>query len=65
MNTLDPFLTDVESTAPLAAEDGEPVSIADPASRSNPNLQRNAVPLSGAALGIKDLAAGGILPGEN
>jgi hypothetical protein len=65
IKAVEPFPPDVETAAPLAAEDDEPVAFAEPAGRSDPNFQRDAVPLGGAALGVESLAAGRIGPGED
>ena len=58
-NARDPFLTDVEATAPLAPADGQLIAFADVAGRSVPELQDNAVPIRSTSVTVKNLAASG------
>jgi hypothetical protein len=62
---LGPFLSNMETTAPLAAANGQLIAFADAAGRSVPELQSDAVPIRSAAVLVEGLAASGIGPGEN
>jgi len=64
-SAFDPFLTDVEAAASLAAADGQLIAFADVAGRSVPELQGNAVPIRGTSVAVKNLAAFGIGAREN
>jgi len=64
-NALDPFLTDVESAAPLAPVDGQLVAFADVTGRSVPEFQGDAVPIRGMSVAVKNLAASRISTREN
>ena len=57
---LDPFLTDVEAAAPLAAVDGQVITFADMTSRSVPELQGNTMFVCSTACFKEDLAASGV-----
>jgi hypothetical protein len=62
---LDPFLSDMEAAAPLAAVDGQVITFADMASRLVPKLQGNTMFVRGTACFIEDFAAFGIGAREN
>jgi hypothetical protein len=56
-DAVDRSLTDVESRAPSAAEDCQSITFADPTRGSIPNFQRDAMPIRGAPVAEKHLAA--------
>jgi hypothetical protein len=62
---LDPFLTDVEAAAPLAAVDGQVITFADMTSRSVPELQGNTMFVCNTACFKEGFAAFGIGAREN
>jgi hypothetical protein len=62
---LDPFLTDVEPAAPLAAVDGQVITFADMTSRSVPELQGNTMFVCNTACFKEGFAAFGIGAREN
>ena len=62
---LDPFLTDVEAAAPLAAVDGQVITFADMTSRSVPELQGNTMFVCNTACFKEGFAASGIGAREN
>jgi hypothetical protein len=63
--SLDPFLTDVEAAAPLAAVDGQVITFADMTSRSVPELQGNTMFVCNTACFKEGFAASGIGAREN
>jgi hypothetical protein len=63
--SLDPFLTDVEAAAPLAAVDGQVITFADMTSRSVPELQGNTMFVCNTACFKEGFAAFGIGAREN
>ena len=62
---IDPFLTDVEAAASLAAVDGQVITFADMTSRSVPELQGNTMFVCSSACFKEDLAAFGVGAREN
>jgi hypothetical protein len=62
---LDPFLSDMEATAPLAAVDGQVITFAGMTSCSVPELQGNTMFVGSTACFKEDLAASGIGAREN
>jgi hypothetical protein len=59
------FSTYMKSAAPHALKNGELVGVTIPAGCAVPNIQHDAMFFRGSAIGMKDLAAGRIGPGEN
>jgi hypothetical protein len=62
---LDPFLTDVEAAASLAAVDGQVITFADMTSRSVPELQGNTMFVCNTACFKEGFAASGVGAREN
>jgi hypothetical protein len=62
---LDPFLSDMEAAAPLAAVDCQVITFADMTSRSVPELQGNTMFVCSSACFKEDLAAFGVGAREN
>lgn len=62
---IDGLVTDVESSAALAAMDGQPIALADPTRGPIPDLQSDAMTIGRAAIGEEELSAGRVGPGED
>jgi hypothetical protein len=56
-NAPNPFLTDVEAAASLAAADGQLIAFTDMSGGSVPELQRDAVPIRRSPVVVENLAA--------
>jgi hypothetical protein len=65
VQAIDPFLTDVETAAPFATENGKPTVFFGAASRSVPDFECDAVLLGVASIVVENFATGGIGPSEN
>ena len=62
---LDAPLADVEASTSLAAVDRQLIARTSAAGRSIPEFQGDAVPISGSAVAVEDLAASGISARKN
>jgi hypothetical protein len=62
---LDPFPTDMEAAAPLAAVDGQVITFAEMTGRLVPKLQGNTMFVRGAPCFIEGLPAAGVGAREN
>jgi hypothetical protein len=60
-----PFLADVKAAAAGALEDGEAVAFSMGVGCPEPDVEHDSMVFGGAAVGMKDLAAGGIGSSEN
>lgn len=58
-------MTDVESSAALAAMDGQPIALPDPTRGPIPDLQSDAMTIGRAAIGEEELSAGRVGPRED